>query len=70
MWSHWMSYQNRYFWEMDHPLPFDECAYQRCHHKIYFGDKAWQYDDQWYCSASCLAKEVGGVRKYIKVPER
>ncbi|MGG4452363.1 hypothetical protein [Brevibacillus porteri] len=47
----------------------DECANNECQKQLYFGDKAWRYDDNLYCCGNCLAVSMGATRLTIEQSE-
>jgi hypothetical protein len=51
---------------LDDPIIISDCNYERCNKPIYMGDRSWNFDQVWFCSAVCLAKYLGARKKYVR----
>jgi hypothetical protein len=47
----------------DYPVKIAECAYVRCGIPIYAGEKNWDFDGEWFCSAVCIVKYLGAEKR-------
>jgi len=50
----------------EEPKELGGCMYAGCDNRIYVGEKNWEFDEEWFCSAICLAKYLGAVRRYAE----
>lgn len=47
------------------PEAIERCLYYRCQNPIYSGEKNWDLDGEWFCSAACLAKYIGAKKRFV-----
>jgi hypothetical protein len=53
--------------QMYDPIDVGDCTYERCDNIIYIGERNWDFDGEWFCSASCLAKYLGASKRYVDI---
>ncbi|WP_068776359.1 hypothetical protein [Paenibacillus sp. FJAT-26967] len=52
--------------QADDPAQIAECTYDRCRNPIYEGEKNWDFDQEWFCSPSCIARHMGAYKRYAQ----
>ncbi|MGX4583766.1 hypothetical protein [Paenibacillus chitinolyticus] len=52
--------------EPDSTAVVSVCGHAKCRSPIYQGEKRWVYDEEWFCTAVCLASYMGAVKKVVK----
>jgi len=51
--------------QAEDPDELCECCHDRCRNPIYYGEANWEYYGEWYCSALCLARQLGAEKRYV-----
>ncbi|EGL13284.1 MULTISPECIES: hypothetical protein [Paenibacillus] len=52
--------------QAEEPSQVTECAFDRCRSPIYAGEKNWDFDRDWFCSAACIARHLGAEKRYVE----
>lgn len=50
----------------EEPTEICECNNDRCRNPIYRGERNWDFDGEWFCSARCIAKHIGAFNRYVE----
>lgn len=51
--------------QWEEPIEISDCAYEWCNAPIYFGEKNWCFDGEWFCSATCFANHLGAEEREV-----
>jgi hypothetical protein len=51
---------------LEEPRSTGECTFELCRESIYFGERNWDMDGEWFCSAICLARYMGAIKRIVE----
>lgn len=60
------SNQSRDYSYGEEPNEMCECSNDQCRDPIYRGERNWEFDGEWFCSARCVARHVGAFHWYVE----